>query len=123
MVNAVTGVLIECDTTVKAIIKNLDSKHHFIVDDLDDTHVFIVSTWVDRLKSELERLLDENAYTISDPKDPKNWDPSQTSPTSVLLTLHFANLELQLWASTIPYHIFVHISNFNNRSNTLWKNH
>lgn len=72
MVNAVTGVLIECDTTVKAIIKNLDSKHHFIVDDLDDTHVFIVSTWVDRLKSELERLLDENAYTISDPKDPKN---------------------------------------------------
>ncbi|KAH8550392.1 hypothetical protein BGW37DRAFT_399532, partial [Umbelopsis sp. PMI_123] len=53
------------------IIKNLDSKHHFIVDDLDDTHVFIVSSWVERLKAELERLLDENAYTISDPKDPK----------------------------------------------------
>ncbi|KAI9486836.1 MAG: TFIIH subunit TTDA/Tfb5 [Benjaminiella poitrasii] len=65
MVKAVRGVLIECDTTVKQIVLNLNKRGKFIIEDLDDTHLFIEASWVDQLKFELDKILDENSYTVS----------------------------------------------------------
>jgi TFIIH basal transcription factor complex TTD-A subunit len=65
MVKATSGTLIECDPTVKELLKSLDEKWHFIIEHLDDTHVFIVSEYLEKVKTELERLLDENSYVIT----------------------------------------------------------
>lgn len=65
MVKAIKGVLLECDTTVKQIVLNLNKRSNFVIEDLDDTHLFIEASKVDELQSELDRILDENAYTIS----------------------------------------------------------
>ncbi|KAI8393537.1 TFIIH subunit TTDA/Tfb5 [Radiomyces spectabilis] len=65
MVKAVTGVLLECDSTVKQIILNLNKRGNFVIEDLDDTHLFIEASWVKQLQYELDRILDENSYTIS----------------------------------------------------------
>lgn len=64
MVKAVKGVLLECDTTVKQIVLNLNQKGNFVIEDLDDTHLFIEASWVKELQYELDKILDENAYTI-----------------------------------------------------------
>lgn len=71
MVKATSGTLIECDSTVKQLILNLDEKNKFVISDLDETHLLIQSSWVDFLKVELDRLLDQNSYTIDD-KDVQN---------------------------------------------------
>ncbi|KAG0747016.1 hypothetical protein G6F57_001419 [Rhizopus arrhizus] len=72
MVKAVKGVLLECDSTVKQIVLNLNKRGNFVIEDLDDTHLFIEASWVDQLKYELDKILDENSYTISvEEKDPK----------------------------------------------------
>jgi TFIIH basal transcription factor complex TTD-A subunit len=73
MVKAVKGVLLECDSTVKQIVLNLNKRGNFVIEDLDDTHLFIESTWVDQLKYELDKILDENSYTVTvaDDKDSK----------------------------------------------------
>ncbi|KAI8887622.1 nucleotide excision repair, TFIIH, subunit [Backusella circina FSU 941] len=65
MVKAVKGVLLECDTTVKQIVLNLNKRGNFIIEDLDETHLFIDSSWVEQLKYELDKILDENSYTVS----------------------------------------------------------
>ncbi|KAI8974748.1 transcription factor TFIIH complex subunit Tfb5-domain-containing protein [Pilobolus umbonatus] len=65
MVKAVKGVLLECDSTVKQILLNLNKRDNFIVEDLDETHLFIESSWVDKLKYELDKILDENSYTVT----------------------------------------------------------
>ena len=72
MVKAVKGVLLECDSTVKQLVLNLNKRGNFVIEDLDDTHLFIEASWVDQLKYELDKILDENSYTISvEEKDPK----------------------------------------------------
>ncbi|KAL4209762.1 hypothetical protein CU097_004346 [Rhizopus azygosporus] len=72
MVKAVKGVLLECDSTVKQIVLNLNKRGNFVIEDLDDTHLFIEASWVDQLKYELDKILDENSYTISvDERDSK----------------------------------------------------
>lgn len=65
MVKAIKGVLLECDTTVKQIVLNLNKRSNFVIEDLDDTHLFIEASKVNELQAELDRILDENAYTIS----------------------------------------------------------
>ncbi|KAF7723579.1 hypothetical protein EC973_001820 [Apophysomyces ossiformis] len=65
MVKAVKGVLLECDSTVKQIVLNLNKRSHFVIEDLDDTHLFIEASSVQQLQYELDRILDENSYTIS----------------------------------------------------------
>jgi TFIIH basal transcription factor complex TTD-A subunit len=72
MVKAVKGVLLECDSTVKQIVLNLNKRENFVIEDLDETHLFIESTWVEQLKYELDKILDENSYTVTtDDKDSK----------------------------------------------------
>ncbi|GAA5800782.1 hypothetical protein HPULCUR_006220 [Helicostylum pulchrum] len=74
MVKAVKGVLLECDSTVKQIVLNLNKRGNFVIEDLDETHLFIESSWVEQLKYELDKILDENSYTVvtnSDDKDGK----------------------------------------------------
>jgi TFIIH basal transcription factor complex TTD-A subunit len=74
MVKAVKGVLLECDSTVKQIVLNLNKRENFVIEDLDETHLFIESTWVEHLKYELDKILDENSYTVStDDKDSKKF--------------------------------------------------
>ena len=65
MVKAVKGVLLECDTTVKQIVLNLNKKGNFVIEDLDETHLFVEASCVKNLQYQLDRILDENAYTIS----------------------------------------------------------
>ncbi|KAG0181666.1 Pol I core factor CF [Apophysomyces sp. BC1034] len=65
MVKAVKGVLLECDSTVKQIVLNLNKRGNFVIEDLDDTHLFIEASSVQQLQYELDRILDENSYTIS----------------------------------------------------------
>ncbi|KAI8147246.1 TFIIH subunit TTDA/Tfb5 [Fennellomyces sp. T-0311] len=65
MVKAVKGVLLECDTTVKQIVLNLNKQGNFVIEDLDETHLFVEASCVKNLQYELDRILDENSYTIS----------------------------------------------------------
>lgn len=52
---AFTGVLIECDPSIKSIIVNIDSDNHdFIIEDLDDERVVVKENMVDLLKAKLE---------------------------------------------------------------------
>ncbi|KAI7905238.1 uncharacterized protein BX663DRAFT_409999, partial [Cokeromyces recurvatus] len=55
------------------IVLNLNKRGKFVIEDLDDTHLFIEASWVDQLKFELDKILDENSYTVSatDEKDIK----------------------------------------------------
>lgn len=75
MVKAVKGVLLECDSTVKQIVLNLNKRDNFVIEDLDETHLFIEASWVEKLKYELDQVLDENSYTVStgDDKDNKKF--------------------------------------------------
>ncbi|KAI9012510.1 TFIIH subunit TTDA/Tfb5 [Phycomyces nitens] len=65
MVKAVKGVLVECDSTVKQIVLNLNKRGSFVIEDLDETHLFIEASFVAELRYELDKVLDENSYTIS----------------------------------------------------------
>ena len=52
--NMVTGVLVECDPSIKAIILKIDQdKHDYIVEDLDDQTLVIKETQLARLKVRL----------------------------------------------------------------------
>lgn len=53
-----TGVLIECDPSVKAIILKYDEeKHDYIVEDLDDDrHLVIKESQLQNLKARLSRV-------------------------------------------------------------------
>lgn len=72
MVKAVKGVLLECDSTVKQIVLNLNKRGNFVIEDLDDTHLFIEASWVEQLKYELDKILDENSYTVTTTDDKDN---------------------------------------------------
>ncbi|KAL1916662.1 uncharacterized protein VTP21DRAFT_5366 [Calcarisporiella thermophila] len=61
---AIKGILIECDPTVKQVILNLSDRDRFLIQDLDDQHLFIDATWLDRIRYEVEQLLDENTYKL-----------------------------------------------------------
>ncbi|KAG4300605.1 hypothetical protein PCANB_003091 [Pneumocystis canis] len=62
MPRATKGVLIECDPTVKQIILNLDSQTHDIVlEDLQE-RLLVHSQQLDRIRSELDRVLEENSF-------------------------------------------------------------
>ncbi|KAJ1911801.1 hypothetical protein IWQ60_009967 [Tieghemiomyces parasiticus] len=68
MVQASKGVLIECDIIAKQVILNLNQTHNFIVADLDDTHLFIKADYARMLQSELDRIINENTYTVGEVK-------------------------------------------------------
>ncbi|EMR09688.1 hypothetical protein T552_02020 [Pneumocystis carinii B80] len=62
MPRATKGVLIECDPTVKQIILNLDNQTHDIVlEDLDE-RLLVHSQQLDRIRLELDRVLEENSF-------------------------------------------------------------
>lgn len=50
-----TGVLIECDPSIKSIIVSIDSANHdYIIEDLDDERVVVKENMVSMLKAKLE---------------------------------------------------------------------
>lgn len=63
MVNAQTGVLIECDPQMKQFLLHLDETNalggKFILQDLDSTHIFIDSTSLTRLTNEIDDLMEK----------------------------------------------------------------
>ena len=52
-----SGVLVECDPSIKAIILKIDQdKHDYIVEDLDDQTLVIKESQLQRLKGRLEEV-------------------------------------------------------------------
>jgi len=53
-----TGVLVECDPSIKAILKKIDedNNHEFIIEDLDDEHLLVKSDKHDHLKFMLKEV-------------------------------------------------------------------
>ena len=52
-----TGVLVECDPSIKAIILKIDQdKHDYIVEDLDDQTLVIKESQLQRLKARLDEV-------------------------------------------------------------------
>ncbi|KAG4086445.1 general transcription factor IIH subunit 5-like protein [Neocallimastix lanati (nom. inval.)] len=65
MVKAQKGALIEVsDPTVKSVLKELDEEDHFIIEDLDETHVFINYRAVEKIRNELDKIMEDNTYKI-----------------------------------------------------------
>jgi len=53
--SSTTGVLIECDPSIKSIIVSIDSANHdYIIEDLDDERVVVKENMVSMLKAKLE---------------------------------------------------------------------
>lgn len=66
MVTATAGVLISCDIPVKQFLLHVDEKEmgKFIISDLDETHVLVKESALDYIKSQLDKLYEENQYTF-----------------------------------------------------------
>ncbi|GAA5921951.1 hypothetical protein JCM3775_003432 [Rhodotorula graminis] len=66
MVKATRGVLITCDPAVKQILLQLDQEERpsqrFLIADLDETHVLIAPDAVERVRENLEEVLEKNHY-------------------------------------------------------------
>lgn len=56
---AYTGVLVECDASIKSIIVSIDneSNNEFVIEVLDDTHIVVKETMVQALKQKLDDRL------------------------------------------------------------------
>ncbi|KAF0982673.1 hypothetical protein FDP41_011603 [Naegleria fowleri] len=70
MVNAIGGVLIECDPAIKQFILFLNKKHgnRIVLFDLDETHIFVEENQTELIQQELDKLIEENAYTCNQQK-------------------------------------------------------
>ncbi|ORY19088.1 hypothetical protein LY90DRAFT_435268, partial [Neocallimastix californiae] len=55
---------ISSDPTVKSVLKELDEEDHFIIEDLDETHVFINYRAVEKIRNELDKIMEDNTYKI-----------------------------------------------------------
>ena len=68
MVNVRKGVLITCDPAMKQLLLHLDEKmllgSKFILEDLDETHLFISSDALERLKDEIDDIMDKISVEI-----------------------------------------------------------
>lgn len=66
MVVSDQGTLIECDPQMKQFILFLDEKQpvgsKIVLRDLDATHVFVDSSHVERIKSEIDELMERVNY-------------------------------------------------------------
>jgi TFIIH basal transcription factor complex TTD-A subunit len=52
-----TGVLVECDESIRAIILKIDAVNHdFIIEDLDDHNLVVKETKLPELKRQLEEV-------------------------------------------------------------------
>ena len=62
--DSVRGVLITTDIPTKQFIIDLNEKYKkdFVIQDLDDTHLFVDASFVDYIKIELERHMEECVY-------------------------------------------------------------
>lgn len=73
MVSATSGTLVTCDIPVKEFLIWLDEGQasKFIIVDLDETHLFIHTRAVQFVKDELNKLYEENQYSIMDAENQK----------------------------------------------------
>ena len=66
MVHVQKGILIECDPQMKQFLLHLDETvalgNKFIIQDLDATHLFISSEIIERLKSQIDDLMDQISF-------------------------------------------------------------
>ena len=66
MVQVQKGILIECDPQMKQFLLHLDDTNalgtRFILQDLDATHLFISSDIIDRLKNQIDDLMDKISF-------------------------------------------------------------
>ena len=58
MVKAVKGTLVKCDASIKAMLVDIDNKHHndFIIEELDEEHLLVKDTKIAELKSRLNSV-------------------------------------------------------------------
>ncbi|RWS22274.1 general transcription factor IIH subunit 5-like protein [Leptotrombidium deliense] len=63
MVNVQKGVLIECDPQMKQFLLHLDESNvlgtKFIIQDLDQTHLFVSADIIEKLKNQIDHLMDQ----------------------------------------------------------------
>ena len=68
MVNVMKGVLVRCDPAMKQFLLHLDEKlllgSRFVLQDLDETHLFISADVLDRLKEEIDDLMDKISIPV-----------------------------------------------------------
>ena len=68
MVNVTKGVLVECDPAMKQFLLHLDEKMklgtRFVIQDLDATHLFISADIVERLKDQIDDLMDKLSIPV-----------------------------------------------------------
>jgi len=66
MVNAEKGVLVECDSQMKQFLLHLDSTEalggRFILQDLDPTHLFLETAFIERLRDQIDDLMDKTNF-------------------------------------------------------------
>lgn len=68
MVTCEPGVLVECDVPIMQFLLWLDDKQastgrRFIIANLDDTHLFVKDDAVSLIRTELNKLFEENQYS------------------------------------------------------------
>ncbi|KAF2193710.1 hypothetical protein K469DRAFT_712493 [Zopfia rhizophila CBS 207.26] len=61
MVKAVKGVLVKCDASIKAMLVDIDNRHHneFIIEDLGEEHVLVKESKIAELKQRLQDTMKE----------------------------------------------------------------
>ena len=68
MVNVTKGVLVECDPAMKQFLLHLDEKMklgtRFVIQDLDESHLFISAEIVERLKDQIDDLMDKLSVPV-----------------------------------------------------------
>ncbi|KAL9651332.1 hypothetical protein ABK040_001284 [Willaertia magna] len=65
MVNALRGVLVECDPAIKQFILYINKKiynNEIVLFDLDETHIFVEEEKTEIIQHELDKLIEQNAF-------------------------------------------------------------
>lgn len=62
---ATQATLLTVDSTTREIVRKLDSSHHFIIEEIDPKHILILPASADLVVSEVERILAQNSYVLS----------------------------------------------------------
>jgi TFIIH basal transcription factor complex TTD-A subunit len=66
MTFASTGVLVQCDESIKAIIEKLDKENNnaYILESLDDQTMLVASTKINELKAQLKAVRYESSIFV-----------------------------------------------------------
>ncbi|KAF2130489.1 hypothetical protein P153DRAFT_366075 [Dothidotthia symphoricarpi CBS 119687] len=61
MVKAVSGTLVKCDASIKAMLVDIDSRNgnEYIIEELDEEHILVKNTKINELKARLNHMMKE----------------------------------------------------------------